>query len=195
MDHIFTTHVGSLPRPKRLIELNRARVEQRNVDDELSGCLRSSVVEVLQKQRELGIDIPNDGEFGKPMAANYDYGVWWNYAFARLEGFAPADSVPESIHKKSSVAALALASFTQRRDWAKFNEFYLDPESSATLIGSAAKRPTRRPVCVGPVRYVGHASIQTDIENLRRALSSNGFNFGFMTAVAPGSFARGENLH
>ena len=28
---------------------------------------------------------------GKPMAANYDYGVWWNYAFARLKGFVPAD--------------------------------------------------------------------------------------------------------
>src|SRR5262249_13758728 len=144
------------------------------------------------KQRDIGIDIANDGEFGKPMAANYDYGVWWNYAFARMEGFVPADSVPQSEHKKSSVAELSLTTMSNRRDWQKFSEFYQDPESSGTLAGSAARRPTRRPVCTAPLRYVGHAAIAADIANLEKAMAAAGVDEGFLTAVGPGSFARGE---
>ena len=98
----------------------------------------------MRKQREVGIDIPDDGEFGKPMATNYDYGAWWNYAFARMQGFVPAESVPESQHKKSSVANMALTTVSNRRDWQKFSEFYQDPESTGTLLGSAARRRTRR---------------------------------------------------
>ena len=62
------------------------------------------------------------------MASNYDYGVWWNYAFARMEGFAPAETLPVSEHKKSSVAEVALTAFSNRRDYQKFGEFYQDPE-------------------------------------------------------------------
>ena len=119
-DRILTTHVGSLSRPADLIALNRARAAGEKVDDDAyAQCLAAAVADVVRKQRDLGIDIPNDGEFGKPMAANYDYGVWWNYAFARMEGFVPADSVPEGQHRKSSVADLALTTVSNRRDWQK----------------------------------------------------------------------------
>jgi hypothetical protein len=56
----------------------------------------------------------------------------------------------------------------------KFSEFYQDPESSGTLVGSAARRPTRRPVCTAPIKYVGHAAIRADIENLKKAMASSG---------------------
>ena len=87
-DRILTTHSGSLSRPADLIAMNRARAQAR----ESGRCglrkdaSRAAVADVVRKQREVGVDIPDDGEFGKPMAANYDYGVWWNYAFARMEG-------------------------------------------------------------------------------------------------------------
>ena len=140
-DRILTTHAGSLSRPADLIALNRARAQGEKVDEAAyARCLASAVADVVRKQREVGIDIPDDGEFGKPMAANYDYGVWWNYAFARMAGFTPAESVPESKHKKSSVADVALTAFGNRRDWQKFSEFYQDPESSGTLLGSAARQ-------------------------------------------------------
>ena len=114
--------------------MNRARAAgEKSDNDAYASCLSSAVAEVVQKQRDLGVDIPDDGEFGKPMAANYDYGVWWNYAFARMEGFVPADSVAETAHKKSSVADIALTTIKNRRDWQKFSEFYQDPESSGTL--------------------------------------------------------------
>ncbi|HLH76876.1 MAG TPA: cobalamin-independent methionine synthase II family protein [Candidatus Binataceae bacterium] len=193
-DRIITTHAGSLSRPAELIALNQARAAGEPVESAAyQKCLSAAVAEVVKKQREAGIDVANDGEFGKPMTANYDYGVWWNYAFGRLEGFVPAETVAESAHKKSSVADIALTSIAQRRDWQKFRDFYQDPESSGTLLGSAARRPTRRPVCTAPIKYVGQATIRQDVANLKQAMAAAGVEEGFMTSIAPGSFARGEN--
>jgi 5-methyltetrahydropteroyltriglutamate--homocysteine methyltransferase len=192
-DRIITTHVGSLSRPTELIALNRARAEGRADTAAHSRGLSKAVAAVVNKQRSLGVDIPNDGEFGKPMSSAYDYGAWWNYAFERLDGFSPPDSIPESEHKKSTVAELSLTSFARRRDWQEFGEFYQDPASG--LVGSAPARRVRRPVCVGPIRYKGQAQIQSDIANLKEAMAAAGVEEAFMTSVAPGSFARGEDLH
>ena len=195
-ERILTTHAGSLSRPADLIALSRAWAAGQSADvGSYAQCLGNAVTEVVGKQRELGIDIVDDGEFGKPMASNYDYGAWWNYAFARMEGFSPADAVPESPHKKSSVAELSLTAFTNRRDWRKFGEFYQDPESTGSLIGSAARRPTRRPVCTAAIKYVGHAALAADIANLKVAIAVAGVEEGFMCSVGPGSFARGEYLY
>jgi 5-methyltetrahydropteroyltriglutamate--homocysteine methyltransferase len=195
-DRILTTHSGSLSRPADLIALNRARADGQKVEEGVyARCLAASVAEVVRKQREVGIDIPDDGEFGKPMATNYDYGAWWNYAFARMQGFVPAESVPESQHKKSSVANMALTTVSNRRDWQKFSEFYQDPESTGTLLGSAARRRTRRPVCTAPIKYVGQAAIAADIANLKKAMTAASVAEGFMCAIGPASFARGEDLY
>jgi 5-methyltetrahydropteroyltriglutamate--homocysteine methyltransferase len=192
-DRIITTHVGSLSRPAELLTLNKARAGGGADVAAYATGLAAAVTDVVNKQRDVGIDIPNDGEFGKPMSAAYDYGAWWNYAFERLDGFAAPDSILESEHKKSTVAELSLTSFARRRDWQKFNEFYQDPMSG--LAGSAPVRRTRRPVCTGPIRYKGHAQTQADIANLKSAMAAAGIEEGFMTSVAPGSFARGEDLH
>jgi len=195
-DRILTTHSASLSRPADLIEINRARAVGESKDDAAyAKCLTAAVADVVRKQREFGIDIVDDGEFGKPMAAQYDYGVWWNYAFARMAGFVPAESVPESKQRKSSVAEVALTAFSNRRDWQKFNEFYQDPASTGSLAGSAARRPTRRPVCTAPIKYVGHAAIAADIANLKKAMAAVGAEEGFICSIGPGSFARSEDMH
>src|SRR6516225_11986612 len=90
---ILTTHAGSLSRPANLIAMGRARAAGESRDDAaFAQVLAAAVADVVRKQRELGIDIPDDGEFGKPVAGSYDYGAWWNYAFARMSGFSPAGS-------------------------------------------------------------------------------------------------------
>ena len=190
---IITTHVGSLSRPSELLTLNAARSSGTPDVTAYDKGLAAAVTEVVMKQHEVGIDIANDGEFGKPMSAAYDYGAWWNYAFERLEGFASPESIPETEHKKSSVADLSLTTFARRRDWQQFSEFYHDPTSG--LAGSAPARRQRRPVCVGPVRYKGHAQTKADIDHLKTALAQAGIEEGFMTSVAPASFARGEDVH
>ena len=196
VSRIITTHSGSLSRPPDLLALNRARAQGEKVDDgTYDQCLSGAIAQVVRRQRDAGIDVPDDGEFPKPMAAQFDYGAWWNYAFARLEGFVPAESVPESQHQKSSVAELALTSFGNRRDWQKFSEFYQDPESTSTLLGSAVRRSRRRPVCTGPIKYIGQAAIAADIAKLKAAMAAVGVDEGFMCSISPGSFARGEDLH
>src|SRR5271155_2978338 len=193
---ILTTHAGSLSRPANLIAMSRARAAgERKDDPAYAQCLAASVADVVRKQRELGIDIPDDGEFGKPVVGTYDYGAWWNYAFARMSGFSPAGDSTQAKHHKSSVADLALTSFANRRDWQKFGEFYKDPESGGALMGSAARRPVGRPACTGPIKYTGHAALAADIANLKKALAATGAEEGFMCSIGPGSFARGVDLY
>jgi 5-methyltetrahydropteroyltriglutamate--homocysteine methyltransferase len=195
-DRILTTHAGSLSRPKDLIALNRARAAGEKVDDAIyARCLTSAVADVVKRQHAAGIDIPDDGEFGKPMAANYDYGSWWSYSFARMAGFSPAESVPDFKRSKSSIADITLATNATRRDFVKFGEFYQDPESTGTLLGSAARRGGRWPVCTGPVRYVGQAALAADIANMKNAMAAVGADEGFMCAIGPGSFVRGGNVY
>src|SRR5262250_2093306 len=65
-ERILTSHVGSLPRPDALIEMNRARAAAEAVGEaHFLSQLRATVADVVRRQHELGIDIPNDGESGK----------------------------------------------------------------------------------------------------------------------------------
>ncbi len=195
-DRILTTHAGSLSRPANLIAIGKARAAGESKDDAaFAQVLAAAVADVVRKQRDLGVDIPDDGEFGKPVAGSYDYGAWWNYAFARMSGFSPAGGGTQSQHTKSSVAEVALTSFANRRDWQKFGEFYQDPELSGSLLGSAARRPVGRPVCTGPITYTGQAALAADIANLKKAMAATGTEEGFMCSIGPGSFARGEDLY
>ena len=86
-DRISTSHVGSLPRPDALIEANRARDAGETADQSaFEATLSASVMDVVRHQRELGIDVPGDGEFGKSMAQRVNYGSWWRYSWQRLAG-------------------------------------------------------------------------------------------------------------
>jgi 5-methyltetrahydropteroyltriglutamate--homocysteine methyltransferase len=191
---ILTTHVGSLSRPPELLAANAARVQGRAADETAYGkTLGNAVAGVVQQQRTLGIDIVNDGEFGKPTSQTYDYSPWWTYVFERLDGFSRPEDVPEVARKASSVANVKLGGSGFHRDWELFDAFYKDQSSG--LVGSAPTRRGRRPVCTGPVRYKGHAKIKADIENLKAAMAANGVEEGFMTSVSPASFARAEDLH
>ena len=87
-DHIRATHAGSLPRTDELIAANTAK-ESDGITPAFLELLEDSVVGVVQRQKDLGIDIPNDGEYGHTMSNSVDYGAWWNYSFARLGGLEP----------------------------------------------------------------------------------------------------------
>jgi len=68
----LTTHVGSLPRPDDLKEMMWAREDGSPVDTAaLEDRIRRAVDEVVAKQTQAGIDIVNDGEWGKPSYATY----------------------------------------------------------------------------------------------------------------------------
>ena len=71
-DRIVTTHVGSLSRPPELLALNRARAGGAADAAAYATGLTAAVADVVNRQRQAGIDIPNDGEVGKPMSAALD---------------------------------------------------------------------------------------------------------------------------
>src|SRR5919204_3591485 len=72
IDRILTTHVGSLPRPADLLDVVQAREEGKPVDAKAHAArLCAAVAEIVRKQIDLGIDIIDDGEFGKPSFVSY----------------------------------------------------------------------------------------------------------------------------
>jgi 5-methyltetrahydropteroyltriglutamate--homocysteine methyltransferase len=69
---ILTTHTGSLPRPPDLAEmmLQHDAGQLTNLDV-LRGRIASATAEVVRRQADIGIDILNDGEYGKVSYSGY----------------------------------------------------------------------------------------------------------------------------
>jgi len=180
-ERILTSHAGSLPRPEALIEVNRPKLASEAYDEKVyAERLSTAVEEVCRKQSEIGIDVINDGEFGKASFGAIDYGAWSSYAWGRLRGWEPGEP--------GRLPALAA-----RRDRAKFAEFYAELDS--TGFRSSSSLGGRPPVFTGPIAYVGHQAVRTDLANFRAALAKVTAQEGFITAVAPGSFARRQNRY
>jgi 5-methyltetrahydropteroyltriglutamate--homocysteine methyltransferase len=190
-DRILTGHAGSLPRPDELIALNERRASGEFTDeDEYARRLREAVAGVVARQRQTGIDLVNDGEYGHSMGQRYDYGTWWTYVFQRLGGVELTEiSIPDMQQPKSPPGEITLASFGERRDWVAFSEAYGDPASGVGLPNRAALAP----VCRGPITYRGQAEIQRDIADMRAAMAAAGVTDGYLNAVAPGSAGRFGN--
>jgi 5-methyltetrahydropteroyltriglutamate--homocysteine methyltransferase len=70
-DRILTTHVGSLVRPQALLDLAGYKLGPPKDPVHYGEVLRAAVAEVVRKQVRAGIDIVNDGEYGKSSWANY----------------------------------------------------------------------------------------------------------------------------
>ena len=167
-DRILTTHVGSLVRPAELIEHSaRAREDPAHAPAYREAVARATA-DVVRRQAACGLDIVNDGEYGKSS--------WANYALDRLTGFEPR---PESRFE-----AVWLG-----RDRVRFREFLLAewPRGAQGVPGHA---------CVGPIRYRGHDAVRRNIADLQAALAAAGREGAsgaaaprdaFLTAVAPAS--------
>ena len=74
VDHILTTHAGSLPRPAELLELLKSGGSTAFEQGTNAERLRSAVSEIVRRQVALGIDVIDDGEYGKPSFAVYCLG-------------------------------------------------------------------------------------------------------------------------
>jgi 5-methyltetrahydropteroyltriglutamate--homocysteine methyltransferase len=198
-DKILTSHAGSLPRPDDLIELNRRRLDGEGVDDEeYAARLREATIDVVKRQVELGIDLPNDGEYGHIMGAKVDYGAWWSYIFGRLGGLGRMVTMTE-IEAAPPKSTITLGTFMERRDWTKFADAYGDPDSGVAAKGKSSGDDQEigmmLPVCDGPLVYQGHDEVQRDIDNLKAGMEAAGVDRAFMCALGPGSCSRIGNTH
>jgi 5-methyltetrahydropteroyltriglutamate--homocysteine methyltransferase len=188
---ILTTHVGSLPRPKRLLELELRRSSGEEVDAaEYEQQLSDAVTDVVRHQKEAGVDLINDGEVGHTMGFEYDFGSWYSYIVRRLGGV----EVVEVSQWEAKMAAnptasdadeVVLGSFLDRRDRARFDEAYADPHSGCALPEQFLSHWS--PIARGPITYIGQEALQRNITQFKAALAAAGVEDGWMNSVAPGS--------
>jgi len=160
-DRILTTHVGSLARPGNVLDLLWAKERREAYDTGVfETAVRDAVSSIVKRQRELGIDVVNDGEQSKSS--------FLTYIAERLTGFSPSDKQGEDL-------------WVESRETLAFPEFY-DAHRKARE-GLVAK-PVKL-VCTGPVTYCGHAALKRDIANVKAAAEKAGAEEVFMTAVSP----------
>jgi 5-methyltetrahydropteroyltriglutamate--homocysteine methyltransferase len=156
-DRILTTHVGSLIRPRGLVADGRPSTR----DASIAACLREAVWDVVAHQARVGLDIVNDGEYGKSS--------WANYILERVGGFEiRADQL-------QPVDWLG-------RDRERFADFFAR-EWPQALTGMPAQ------VCVGPIEYRDDGALRRAIANLKDAFAATSALEAFMTVVAPASAA------
>jgi 5-methyltetrahydropteroyltriglutamate--homocysteine methyltransferase len=167
-DRIRTTHVGSLPRPKNLLDLMKAKASGSNYDrDAYEAHVRQAVADCVRKQADTGIDIVCDGEQSKT--------GFFSYVRQRLAGFEARPNARKPFFVAEKTA---------------FPEYYEQYFKQAMMGGTIA--PVVPLVCTGPVSYIGAEAIQRDIDNLKAALKGAPHHAAFMPAVAPSGVGDNE---
>ena len=155
---VLTTHTGSLPRPDDVVDLLRRRDEGQVLDQSAAEArVRAAVGEVVAKQRDVGVDVINDGEQGKVA-----YSVYIKDRLSGFEGEEPAQ-----------VPALD-------DDFPEYSKRMQQTESM--ILHSSI----RRPVCTGPIGWKDRQAVQKDVDNLNTALIGLHPEEVFMTAASPG---------
>lgn len=161
-ERILTTHVGSLPQPEHLAT-DAERI--------------AAVPEVVERQRAVGLDIINEGEYTKG-------GDWLSYADTRFGGYS------ERPRKDGKPLLL------QGKDREEFADFYRYATERGTLFytpGNQMRSVRPNWVCTGPVTYEAHAELEREIGTL---LAHAGANELFLTSTAPASLeVYRENEH
>jgi len=166
-DRILTTHAGSLPRPNDVVEMVRARARGDRRDDAADAArLRGAVAEVVRKQADIGLDIVDDGEFGKPSFVTY--------VRERLGGLTevgPARSNP----------------WGGSRDALAFPDFYRKQGTSVSrlpLTGATAR-----------ITYTGTVALKTDLENLKAAMQGLDIAGAFVPSISPANIENWNENH
>ena len=169
---ILTTHVGSLARPPKLIEMMIAQDKGEEVDpSEYQANLKDAVEAVVCRQVEIGVDIVDDGEFSKRGFAVY--------AHERLGGLEPTGKARQSGYATS-------------RDAQAFPEFYAVEQNLAPYFESVGTGKEAKPTasnmlmaCTGPLTYKGEAQLERDLANLRTAVDAAGAKEAFVPSISP----------
>ena len=141
-DRILTTHTGSLPRPKPLIDLIIAKEQGQSIDAATFEAETAKAVDdIVAQQVAAGIDIVSDGEMSKPS--------YTTYIRHRVTGIEPDPRAAEKGHDiMIGRDLLAHPDFARRR-------------------GNFASIPF--PGCVGPLRYKDRSALDRDLAHLKAA--------------------------
>jgi 5-methyltetrahydropteroyltriglutamate--homocysteine methyltransferase len=161
---ILTTHTGSLPRPLSLVRLYIGQARGEPVDAALAEAGRAALEDAVQKQREAGIDIGNNGEQQRE--------AFFLYVRTRMSGFGGAWTRP------------------QRGDVERYPAFkaaLAREQANAVMVSSRDDVPT----AINEIRYIDRAAIDAECRDFRSVLDKldNPFVESFLTAPSPGIVA------
>jgi 5-methyltetrahydropteroyltriglutamate--homocysteine methyltransferase len=160
-ERILTTHVGSLPRPREVVDLVFALDDGQEVDTErYDRVLREAVAECVCRQVEAGVDLVSDGEMSKIGYATYIRHRLSGFELGEVPRATPAD----------------LDAYPRLRD---------------RLAAAGATARYKRPICRGPVAYEQREPLDGDLARLADALAHAGAGAAgaFMNAPSPGIIA------
>lgn len=168
-DRILTTHTGSLPRPKALMDFILGREKGEAIDPaKFETVTAKAVDEIVELQVRNGIDIVSDGEMSKPS--------YTTYIRHRVEGIQPDPRAAE-----------------KGRDIMIGRDSLAHPDFARTRSNFSA---TPFPGCVGPLKYKDRSALDRDIAHLKAAAAKSKPTDVFMTAPSPGILTRFIiNLH
>ena len=165
---IMTTHAGRLSGSPQLTEVTRAIQTGSSGDYEGAiPLIEESMVDVIRKQHEAGIDIISDGELGK-------IGFSLAYYSRRIEGLS-------SRPVREGEAAMMSGNTNERIEFAEFYE-------SLNFGGVRGFGPRDRTIVSGPLKYIGHEEVKRDIQMFKDSLAESGVEpeETFMCVLAPG---------
>jgi 5-methyltetrahydropteroyltriglutamate--homocysteine methyltransferase len=168
-DRILTTHTGSLPRPKGLIDLILRREAGEAIDAAAFEAETAKAVdEIVAQQVKAGVDIVSDGEMSKPS--------YTTYIRHRVSGIAMD---PRAAEKGRDI--MVGRDLLAHPDFARARSNF----SSVPFPG-----------CVGDLRYHDRSALDRDIAHLKAAAAKHKPTEVFMTAPSPGILTRFIiNLH
>src|SRR6201996_4223365 len=168
-DRILTTHTGSLPRPKPLVDLILRREKGEAIAaDAFEDEVVKAVDDIVAKQVAAGIDVVSDGEMSKPS--------YTTYIRHRVTGIAPD---PRAAEKGRDIMV--------GRDLLQFPDFARERRSFSDVAF---------PGCVVELRYTDRSALDLDIAHLKVSAAKHKPADVFMTAPSPGILTRFIiNLH
>ena len=165
---ILTTHAGSLPRPRALVELQLRASRGEPVDRAaLSRAAAEATRQAVANQLACGIDVGNDGE--QPRES------FVTYVRYRMSGFSGEGRRPAA---KDAVAYPSFRALMQA-------------QGRVSLL-------TAPPQATGEVRYVDRGPLEAELASYRAALAEQSGRFAesFWTAPSPGIVASAmQNAH
>jgi 5-methyltetrahydropteroyltriglutamate--homocysteine methyltransferase len=182
MTKIRTTHAGSLIRPAALAPYLEA-IEQGVPYDEagFEAELASSVAGVVKHQADVGLDVIDDGEYGKAS--------WITYFYDRVGGIEHrqvsldhGNSLPSGLDREAFAEYYEGHDEVQAAEVTKASDEIVHGEHAG---GTDSTGFGTQWVCTAPLSYDG-TTLQRDIANIKSALQGIDAD-AFLPVVAPAS--------
>lgn len=194
MERILTTHVGSLARPRALLDILAAEARGESYDQAAyERAVADAVADVVRRQAEAGIDVVDDGEMGKSS--------WITYLYERVSGLEPrmvplegGNVLPPSRDRQAFPEFYAEHDAASARELE--NQVRVTGDDGPSPPGAEPSPQTQRPAeieaegrlwfCTGPIEYDSSA-LERDMARFRSALAGVEVTDAFLPVVAPAS--------